>query len=64
VNSIEEQPLLSSLKFKQIKPIPKGFLLVDDDPINNLLKKMMLKKSFENVLIHDFTFTEDGLGYI
>jgi response regulator RpfG family c-di-GMP phosphodiesterase len=47
-----------------MKPILKRFLLVDDDPINNLLTKMMLKKSFENVLIHDFTVPEDGLGYI
>lgn len=44
--------------------ITKHFLLVDDDPINNSLTKMVLKKSFEGVHINDFTLPEAGLEFI
>jgi response regulator RpfG family c-di-GMP phosphodiesterase len=47
-----------------MKPALKRFLLIDDDALNNLLTKMILKKSFENVLINDFTVPEDGLDFI
>ncbi|REG82496.1 response regulator [Algoriphagus antarcticus] len=44
--------------------ITKRFLLVDDDPISNLITKMMLKKSFDEVHIKDFTIPEDGLKFM
>lgn len=44
--------------------ITKRFLLVDDDPLNNYLSKMILKKSFEGVQVNDFTIPEDGLEFI
>ncbi len=42
----------------------KRFLLVDDDPLNNSLTKMTLKKSFEKVHVNDFTIPEDGLEFM
>ncbi|TXD85222.1 response regulator [Subsaximicrobium wynnwilliamsii] len=42
----------------------KRFLLVDDDPLNNYLTKMVLKKSFEGAQVKDFSIPEDGLGFI
>jgi response regulator RpfG family c-di-GMP phosphodiesterase len=42
----------------------KRFLLVDDDPQNNLLSKMALKKSFGDVDVKDFVLPEKGLEYI
>ncbi len=42
----------------------KRFLLVDDDPINNYLSKIIIKKSFEEVHITDFTIPEDALDFI
>jgi CheY-like chemotaxis protein len=42
----------------------KRFLLVDDDPINNYLSKIILKKSLEEVHITDFTVPEDALDFI
>jgi CheY-like chemotaxis protein len=42
----------------------KRFLLVDDDPLNNLLTQMILKKSFEEVHIKIFTNPEDALEYM
>lgn len=44
--------------------ITKRFLLVDDDTLNNSLTKMILKKSFEEVHINDFTDPEDGLEFM
>lgn len=44
--------------------VTRRFLLIDDDPLNNTLTKMILKRSFEEVLINDFTFPEEGLGFI
>lgn len=44
--------------------ITKRFLLVDDDPLNNYLTKMILKKSFEPVQVIDFTIPEDGLEFM
>lgn len=44
--------------------ITKRFLLVDDDPLNNSLNKMILKKSFNLVQINAFTTPEDGLEFM
>lgn len=44
--------------------IIKRFILIDDDPINNFLNKMILKKSFDVVKVNDFTNPKDGLGFI
>jgi len=44
--------------------IPKRFILVDDDVLNNILTKMILKKSFEEVQINVFTVPEDGLEFM
>ncbi len=42
----------------------KRFLLVDDDPLNNYLTKMILKKAFTDAHVDDFTIPEDGLKFI
>lgn len=42
----------------------KRFFLVDDDPLNNTLTKMILRKSFDEVEVIDFTIPEDGLEFI
>lgn len=44
--------------------IKKRFLLVDDDPLNNSLTKMILKKSFDFVQINVFTVPEDALEFM
>jgi CheY-like chemotaxis protein len=44
--------------------ITKRFLLVDDDPLNNYLTKMILKKSFEGAHVNDFIIPEEGLKFI
>jgi len=44
--------------------IPKRFILVDDDVLNNILTKMILKKSFDEVHINVFTVPEDGLEFM
>jgi response regulator RpfG family c-di-GMP phosphodiesterase len=44
--------------------ITKRFLLVDDDPISNLISKMALKKSLGQIHIDDFTNPEDGLEFM
>ncbi len=44
--------------------IIRHFLLVDDDAINNILTKMILKKSFGEVHINAFTVPEDGLEFM
>jgi len=43
---------------------PKRFLLVDDDVLNNVLTKMILKKSFDKVHINVFNVAEDGLEFM
>lgn len=42
----------------------KKFLIVDDDPQNNIISKMALKKSLGDVEITDFIIPEKGLEYI
>lgn len=42
----------------------KQFLLVDDDPLNNYLTTMILKKSFEGILVNAFTDPEEALEFI
>ena len=42
----------------------KRFLLVDDDPENNLLSRIALKKSLGEAEVMDFTFPESALEYI
>ncbi|RXJ45734.1 response regulator [Gelidibacter gilvus] len=42
----------------------RRFILVDDDPLNNFLTKMILKKTFGEVLVNDFTVPEDGLEFL
>jgi CheY-like chemotaxis protein len=44
--------------------LTKRFLLVDDDPLNNSLTKIILKKVLGEVHINDFTLPEDGLEFI
>ncbi|CAN5687007.1 response regulator [soil metagenome] len=44
--------------------VMKRFLIVDDDPQNNTLSKMALKKSLGEVLINDFIIPEEGLQFI
>jgi response regulator RpfG family c-di-GMP phosphodiesterase len=42
----------------------KRFLIVDDDPLNNTISKMILKQSLGGVEIKDFLFPELALKYI
>lgn len=42
----------------------RRFLIVDDDPQNNILSKMALKKSLGEVEVRDFLIPEKGLEYI
>lgn len=42
----------------------KYFLLVDDDPLNNILSKMALKKGLGDVIIKEFIDPELALDYI
>ncbi len=42
----------------------KRFLIVDDDPHNNILTKIVLKKILGEVLVQDFVAPEKGLEYI
>jgi len=37
---------------------------MDDDPQYNFINKILLKRSFEKVLINDFTSPEEGLAFI
>jgi CheY-like chemotaxis protein len=43
---------------------PKQFLLVDDDPTNNLLSKMIIKRALGDVNIKDFLASDEALTYI
>ena len=42
----------------------KRFIIVDDDPQNNFLAKMILKKSLGEVEIKDFLVPEEALEFI
>ncbi|TXE07971.1 response regulator [Gelidibacter salicanalis] len=42
----------------------RRFILVDDDPLNNFLTKMILKKTFGEIRVHDFIVPEDGLEFL
>jgi len=44
--------------------LKKRFLIVDDDPENNMLSKMVLKRILGEVEITDFVEPEAGLEYI
>lgn len=40
------------------------FLLIDDDPINNMISKRIIHKTLGNPLVIEFTKPEEGLDYI
>jgi len=42
----------------------RRFILVDDDPLNNFLTNIVLKKTLGEILVHDFTVPEDGLEFL
>jgi CheY-like chemotaxis protein len=42
----------------------KRFLIVDNDPVNNLICKMVLKQSLGEVEVKDFIYPELALEYI
>src|SRR3982751_6711155 len=42
----------------------RQFLIVDDDPQNNFLSRMALRKSLGEVQVTDFIVPEEGLEYI
>lgn len=42
----------------------KHFLIVDDDPSNNILTKIALRKFFNEVEVKDFLMPEKALKYI
>lgn len=42
----------------------KRFLIVDDDPVNNLITKRALKTALGDVHVKDYTIPEDGLDHI
>lgn len=40
------------------------FIIVDDDPINNMLCKLIIEQRFCTVSVHSFTDPNDALAYI
>lgn len=42
----------------------KRFMIVDDDPLNNILSKMVLVKLFGDIVVNDFLIPEVALEYI
>jgi response regulator RpfG family c-di-GMP phosphodiesterase len=42
----------------------RKFLLVDDDPLNNILSRLALENLAENIEVTDFDVPEKGLEYI
>ncbi len=47
-----------------MKAAQRRFLIVDDDPQNNIISKMALRKSLGEVQVTDFIIPERGLEYI
>lgn len=47
-----------------MKTFIKQFLIVDDDPQNNSLSRMAIRKVLGNVPVKDFEVPETGLEYI
>ena len=47
-----------------MKSTEKRFILIDDDPVNNLFSLMVLKKSLKNIEFVTFKHPEKGLEYI
>lgn len=43
---------------------PERFLIIDDDPANNILCISSIKKTFANVDVKAFTEPEEGIVYI
>ena len=46
-----------------INPKPQ-FLLIDDDPVNNFITRTIIKKTFEEVDIIEFTQPELGIQFL
>lgn len=44
--------------------IPQRFLIIDDDPANNLLCKIAIQRVAENADVVSHTIPEDGIAYI
>jgi CheY-like chemotaxis protein len=44
--------------------MPKNFILIDDDPLNNSISKMVLKRVNEEVTVKDFEDPELALVYL
>ena len=44
--------------------IPQRFLLIDDDPSNNLLTKISIAKVIEGADVVDYTMPENGIQFI
>ncbi|MGZ5242560.1 MAG: response regulator [Bacteroidia bacterium] len=44
--------------------LTRRFIIVDDDPQNNFLSRMILRKSLEEVEVKDFLVPEEALEYI
>ncbi|MBN7817697.1 response regulator [Algoriphagus pacificus] len=40
------------------------FITVDDDPVNNLLSKLVIKKAFPEAIVHSFLNAELALQFI
>lgn len=40
------------------------FITVDDDPVNNLLSKLVIKKAFPEAVVHSFLTAELALQFI
>lgn len=43
---------------------PQKFLIIDDDPINNMICSAVVKKDFPEIPINTFEKPEEGLEYI
>jgi response regulator RpfG family c-di-GMP phosphodiesterase len=47
-----------------MKSVAKRFILIDDDPVNNLFSLIVLKKSLKDIEFLAFKHAEGGLEYI
>ncbi|HMI02124.1 MAG TPA: response regulator [Pedobacter sp.] len=47
-----------------IKTAPSQFIIIDDDPISNLLCRISIKSYFKDSTILTFSFPEQGFEYI